>query len=69
MVCDDQAAAFAARRLLPLDLDADVEDGQQLPAPGFQDAALSGLIQVRVNDRLHHPEKKVQGDAACRGTR
>src|ERR1019366_7329549 len=63
MVCDYQTSAFAARELLPLDLDADVEDGQQLPAPSFQDVTLSGLIQVRVNDSQQHPEKKMQGDA------
>src|SRR5665811_1686559 len=65
MVCDYQTSAFAARGLLPLDLDADVEDGQQLPAPGFQDAALPGLIQMRVNDCQQHSEKKVQRKAAA----
>ena len=68
MVGDDQAAAFAVCRLYPLDLDADVEDGQQLPAPGFEDVPLSGSIQVRVGDRQQQAVNKVQATRLPRNT-
>ena len=65
MICDYQTSAFVTRGLLPLDLDADIEDGQRLPAPGFYRTSLSGLIEMRVNDCQQHPIKKVQGEAAA----
>jgi hypothetical protein len=64
------ATTFTARALLPFDLDADIEDGQQLLAPGFQGAALPGLIQVRVK-KLPATTRHGKGAGLCdrHGTR
>jgi hypothetical protein len=61
MVRNQQAAALATRHLRPPDPDADVEYGQQLSAPGFHDAALPGLIKVRVDDCQSHTVNQMQG--------